>query len=154
MWVCAFSLIIHAELCWLTRRHFSEFFKSQPWIEAIRVRSPHLHKHSFHQNLCLYPTPYDSGSEGESENGFLLVFEFLHLFINMQGVSCEWGLLHAWMAEVSAPDEYQAHLVLHSDHHLPRVAPDSPSAAQTLQNASQRTNFINIFNKSCSNSKG
>lgn len=40
-------------------------------------------------------------------------------------------MLEYIMAEVSSADEYQANLMHHSDHHLPRAGSDSQTAAQT-----------------------
>lgn len=80
----------------------------------------------------------------------------LLLFIMQQGTRSEvrWKLEYI-MAEVSSPDEYQANLM----HTAPAaICPElclthKPEHKHHL-NASERANFINIFNKVYSNGKG
>lgn len=101
----------------------------------------------------------DSGEVNGAASTSVFVFcvcMCVHLFIMQQGTQREvcWKLEYI-MAEVSSPDEYQANLM--------RTAPPAicPELCLTHKlehkhhlNASQKANFINIFNKVYSNGKG
>ncbi len=131
--------------------------KNQPWVCSFLLQTYISWNLSGYHCFCL-TKPWERGCGSETESWKWLMFlflKFLHPFI-MQGwaMSEVCWMLRFIMAEVASPDEYQAYHTHHSDHHLPAAAPDSVSAAQTQPKHILEANFINIFNKPCSNGKG